>query len=616
MALELAGLHKHFGAQHALDGVSLRVAPGDIVAFVGHNGSGKTTAMRIALGLSRAESGRVLVDGFDARVHVREARARLAGLVEIPGFHTRWNARTELETLARLGGLDAQRAREAARLALERVGLDPAENKAVGGYSQGMRQRLGLAQALIASPRYLVLDEPLNGLDPEGVVELRTLLLKLAREDGVGLLVSSHQLAELAEIATHAVILRRGRVLRAARMTELVHESSRRYRVRARDPERARAVLARRGVACATAGADLEFDPGADEPETLARALLDDGGGFTAFAPRETTLEEIYLRVQHEAERAPAAHESRVAAEAPAGEPAEKRAPPRPLAALVRYEWTRLAREARPVWALGLPLAIGALALVRRMSEARADETRVADAELFSATGVNAFEGVGVLFAAALPVLALVVCGVASQSLAGELGRGTLRNVLLRPVRRGQVAAGKALALACGATLGYVVLAAGALGIALFALKFEDVSEVLPNGARFSLVPAAELWSALVQALALALAPLWAAAGVGFLAGAIANSGAAALALALGAWLGLDLARVFARGTGFEAWLPGAYVPSPLSDTSVFAYLVDLARGVSSARFEFADTALVVPLAWTLLSLALARAILLRRDVP
>lgn len=613
MALELAGLHKHFGAQHALDGVSLRVAPGEIAAFVGHNGSGKTTAMRIALGLSRAEQGSVFVDGFDARVHVREARARLAGLVEMPGFHARWSARAELESLARLGGLDATRARAAADLALERVGLDPAEKKAVGSYSQGMRQRLGLAQALIASPRYLVLDEPLNGLDPEAVVELRTLLTRLAREDGVGLLVSSHQLAELAEIATHAIILRRGRVLRAAPMAELLDEPARRYRVRPRDLSRAGAVLAARGVAATPAGAFLEFDPGATPPETLARALLDEGGGFTAFAPRETTLEEIYLRVQHEPERTQPMPAPPLAA---AHEPGERRAPPRPLAALVRYEWNRLAREARPAWAFGLPLAIGALALVRRMSEARADEARVAGQELFSATGVNAFEGVGVFCAAALPALALVVCGVASQSLAGELGRGTLRNALLRPVKRGQVAAGKALALACGTTLGYVVLAAGALGLAALALRFEDVSEVLPNGARFSLVPAAELWSALTQALALALAPLWAAAGVGYLAGAIASTGASALALALGAWLGLDLARVFARGTGFEAWLPGAYVPSPLSDTSVFAYLIDLSRGVSSARFEFADTALVVPLAWALLSLAVARAILVRRDVP
>ncbi len=229
---------------------------------------------------------------------------------------------------------------------------------------------------------------------------------------------------------------------------------------------------------------------------------------------------------------------------------------------------------------------------------------------------MTAFEGVAVALAASLPILALIAAGFASQSIAGELARGTLRNVLLRPVRRAQVVLGKALALGLLLVLGYVGLAGAIVAAAGASLEFGDVSELLPNGQPFVLVSSAELWPELARVLALPLLSLLGVLWLGLACGALVRSSAGALALALGTLVGLDLARLFARGGALEAWIPSAHLPSPLSDTSVVGYFLDLARGVSSARFAFASQSWIVPLAWCALSLVVARAILVRRAVP
>jgi len=610
MALELVAVDKRFRSQRALERVSLRVGPGEIVAFLGHNGAGKTTAMRVALGLVRPDAGSVHVDGFDAARFPSEARARLGGLVEQAGFHGAWSAREELESLARVAGLEPGAARAAAERALTRVGLDPTLDKPVRAYSQGMRQRFGLALALLAEPRYLLLDEPLNGLDPEGVVELRKLLHKLAHEDGVGILVSSHQLAELSSLATHAVILRQGRVVRAAPMRELATGAS--VRLIARDPAAARAALAARGLRVEAQGDELAIETGDLAVDELARLVLAHGG-FASFVERAPTLEEIYLRARD----AQAADEP-AAAPAPAvasGVPAQRLARRGAMLRAGAYELARVTREGRPlVWA-ALLSAVAGLALVQRLSGARRAAAEVAGGEVFSATAFNAFEAVAVLLSAALALLVFVVVGLASQSLAGEQARGTLRNLLLRPLGRGELVFGKAWALAGGVLLGYLALAAAALGVSGLVARFDGVTETLPNGTAFPLVAAAELWPELAWALLSPLLPLCSAVALGFLAGAVAQTGAAALALALGSWVGLDLLRVFARGHALEAWLPGAYLPGPLSDTSALAYYAELASGVSSARFDFAGTSVLVPLAWSILCLVAARAILVRRDV-
>jgi ABC-2 type transport system ATP-binding protein len=245
MSLQLLSLTRRFGDERALDGVSLHVRAGDCYGLIGHNGAGKTTAMRIALGLDRADAGEVQVDGFDTRRAPRETHARLGGLIETPGFHEQLDARSNLEMLARLQGLTVAEARAEAERQLARVGLTQVGAKPVRGFSQGMRQRLGIAQALLGSPRYVLLDEPTNGLDPEGSADVRALLARLVREEGVTVLVSSHQLHELAELCNRVAILQRGRRLVEAETRALL--AGRPGALRARDGRRrARGARARR----------------------------------------------------------------------------------------------------------------------------------------------------------------------------------------------------------------------------------------------------------------------------------------------------------------------------------------------------------------------------------
>src|SRR5262249_34925242 len=153
MSLELRSVSRRFGDQLALDGVTMQVREGDCYGFIGHNGAGKTTAMRLALGLQRPDGGTVVVDGFDAGRFPREARARMGALIETPGFQPGWSGTKNLVELARLQGFTRSAARTQAGDWVERVGLSHAGEKPVQAYSQGMRQRLGIAQALLGSPR-------------------------------------------------------------------------------------------------------------------------------------------------------------------------------------------------------------------------------------------------------------------------------------------------------------------------------------------------------------------------------------------------------------------------------------------------------------------------------
>lgn len=618
-ALELCGITKRFGAQTALDRVSMRIERGDCYGFIGHNGAGKTTTMRIALGLDRADEGVVLVDGFDVRAHPREARARMGALIETPGFQGGFDGRRNLLELARLQGLDSARARAEAERWFERVGLAHAGPKPVAHYSQGMRQRLGIAAALIGSPRYVLLDEPTNGLDPEGIAEMRALIDRLRREDGFTFLVSSHQLHELAAICNRFGVLRGGQLLREATTEELTSAGRTRWRLEAGDRAAAEAVV--RADFPEVRVSDVVGDPhgvwlelGTRPGAAVLRRLVGAGLEITSFAPRPPTLEEIYLGVTHgvDAQKV-AAVAGRPNADAA---PAERLAPRGAIARMAAFDLRRYASTPALYVVFALPAVVGALACWRRAAEARRDRGSIAEETLFSATDVNAFEATGLVLQAGLPVLAFLVLGLASQSLAAELNRGTLRNVLLRPLRRIECVAGKALALATVALLGYALLAATAVGVSAWAFDFGDVAETLPNGQKFVLTPASDLWPHLKHALIAPLLPLLSYAGIGFLAGAIARTGATALGLALGVGVVFDLARAFAREFGAGGLLPSDHLPSPLSDTSFLRYYVDVSQGVSNALDTYAHQAHVVPLAWGALGFVLGASILQRRAVP
>lgn len=617
MSLQLISVSRRYGREIALDGVDMHVHSGDCYGFIGHNGAGKTTAMRIALGLQRADRGTVLVDGFDIRRQPREARARMAGLIETPGFDGQRSGMANLVELARLQGYARGAARAEAAREIERVGLDHAAERRVQGYSQGMRQRLGIAQALLGKPAYVLLDEPTNGLDPEGIADMRDLVGRLVRDEKLTVVISSHQLHELTGLCNRIAVLRRGRVLIEEETATLLSGEGARYRLETPDVAEARSVLERATIRVESrAGGVLELALTSGEAPRVASELVRAGVRIASFAPQSATLEEIYLRLAH-TEPAPRATPTEPARSAAEGEPrAERRAPPRPIAMLFGYEARRLSTRYTVALFAVLPALLAAAAILWRDAQARADVKQVAGAQLFSATAVTAFEGVGIALQAGLPLLAFVALGVASQSVSSELSSGTLRNVLLRPIRRWQVAVGKALACACAVLAAYAVLVGCALLVARACFEFTDVAEILPNGARYPLVRASELWPALRAALAAPLLPLVAYTSLGFLAGTVARTAAGGLALALCAGVGLDLARVLARALDVEGGLLSAYVPSPLGDTSPMHAFVEMSQGISNTHFDYARTLYSVPAAWLAVCMLLAVATLARRSVP
>ena len=614
MSLELRSVTRRFGDQLALDRVSMQVREGDCYGFIGHNGAGKTTAMRLALGLQRPDGGAVVIDGFDAARFPREARARMGALIESPGFQPGWSGTKNLVELARLQGLSRAAARSEAGRWIERVGLAHAGAKPVQAYSQGMRQRLGIAQALLGSPRYVLLDEPTNGLDPEGIVEMRELMHSLHRS-GTTLLVSSHQLHELAEICNRIGVLREGRLLVEEETARLLGSQSSRWRLLVHDTERARSVLERLGVAVSSGGADgaLFLAPGAQPPERITRGLFEGGVDVVSFSEEKATLEEIYLRFRSRAETAAPAPSVQPA---PADPPRERRAPGHAVARMLTFDLRRFAAA----WGLpalfAAPALFGAVAMLRRAAQGASDQSAVASSKLFSTTDVTAFEAVGLALQAGLPVLGFLALALGSQSIAAEFARGTLRNVLLRPLRRAEAALGKSLALVAFVLAGYLLLAGTALLLGATVFEFRDVTETLPNGAHFTITPASAIWPDLRRALLSPLLPLAAYAGLGFLAGAIARTGATALGLALSMGVLVDLGRALTRALRVAGGLPSDYLPSPLSDTSFVRFYVDLAQGVSNARFEHAGTALAVPVAWALAAFLLATLLLVRKPVP
>jgi ABC-2 type transport system ATP-binding protein len=209
------GLTKRYGAVTAVDALSFAVEPGEVTGFLGPNGAGKTTTLRMLLGLVTPTAGRALIDGRHY-AQLREPRRAVGAVLEATGFHPGRRGRDHLRILAQGSGIPRSRVEEV----LDRVGLTDAADRRVGGYSLGMRQRLGLAAALLGDPRVLVLDEPANGLDPAGMADLRDLLRALAGE-GAAVLMSSHVLSEVAQTVDRVVIVAGGTLRYAGPVAEL-----------------------------------------------------------------------------------------------------------------------------------------------------------------------------------------------------------------------------------------------------------------------------------------------------------------------------------------------------------------------------------------------------------
>jgi len=239
------GLTRRFGAVLAVDDLSFEVPRGAVTGFLGPNGAGKTTTLRLILGLMRPDAGEVLLFGRPLAADPVGLLRKVGALVERPSLYEHLTGRQNVEIARRLTGVPAKRVEECLGL----VGLLEAADRPSGKYSLGMKQRLGLALALLQRPELLILDEPTNGLDPAGIKEMRALLGQLAREEGVTILVSSHLLAEVEQMASHLVILRRGRTVFQGPLEELKGVEEGFFRVGVDRPEEAAKELAGAGWA-------------------------------------------------------------------------------------------------------------------------------------------------------------------------------------------------------------------------------------------------------------------------------------------------------------------------------------------------------------------------------
>jgi ABC-2 type transport system ATP-binding protein len=291
------GLVKRYGDITAVAGVDLTVERGDVFGYLGPNGAGKTTSLRMLLGLIRPTEGSAQLFGRDPLVVGARALDGVAGFVEGPRFYPYLSGRKNLRLLADLdGGAPASRIEEV----LDVVDLRDRGKDRVGGYSHGMRQRLGIAASLLREPKLLLLDEPTTGLDPAGMRDMRELVKRLASE-GITILLSSHILAEVEELCNRVAIIRSGRIIYEGFLEALLQSAAGGYRLRTSDPERARAVLLARGVeGVKLVDGDLQFqaDPAVIEAATVA--LGQAGIGISALVPLTATLEELFLGMTEE----------------------------------------------------------------------------------------------------------------------------------------------------------------------------------------------------------------------------------------------------------------------------------------------------------------------------
>ncbi len=220
--IETDSLTYHFGNQLVLDNISLKVPRGSVYAFLGPNGAGKTTTIKLLLHLLRSKEANIRLFGLDIREHRIEVLRRIGSLIEQPAIYEHLSGRENLLNRAKLLGVPAAQVTQL----LETVHLHQNANKKAGKYSLGMKQRLGIALAMLGDPELLVLDEPTNGLDPNGIIEMRNLMRELTQIHGKTIFVSSHLLSEVEKIATHVGIIDRGRLLFQGPVTELLTENS------------------------------------------------------------------------------------------------------------------------------------------------------------------------------------------------------------------------------------------------------------------------------------------------------------------------------------------------------------------------------------------------------
>lgn len=292
MVLQLKGIKKRYGSQQVLKQVDVTINKGQIYGLVGKNGAGKTTLMRILTGLTKQQAGSMWLLGENGKNGYDEARKKMGSIIETPSFYPFFDGKTNLEYYNRqLGG------KANVDEVLDLVGLGKSGKKKFKNYSLGMKQRLGIGLAILNDPEFLVLDEPINGLDPMGIVEVRNLIRKLNQERNITIIISSHILGELESIATNYGFLDKGIILEELSKEELEHKCRPNWKIRVNEPDKVFSLLQEK-----YGFSQIEKEEGSLilkesllNPEQLTREIVEKGYDLYEFSMINKSLESYYL---------------------------------------------------------------------------------------------------------------------------------------------------------------------------------------------------------------------------------------------------------------------------------------------------------------------------------
>ncbi|MEK3806471.1 ABC transporter ATP-binding protein [Metabacillus sp. SLBN-84] len=295
MILETKGLTKVYGKQEIVSGVNLQLEKGQIYGFLGPNGAGKTTTMRMILGLTKQARGEILLFGKSLKTDRIQILKRIGSLIETPSFYSHLTGLENVRIAAKLYGVDdRKRVDEVFSL----VRLEHAIHRKAGTYSLGMKQRLGLAMALIHRPELLILDEPTNGLDPEGIQEMRELIKNMPSIMNTTVLVSSHLLSEVEQMATHVGIIHQGSMKFQGTMEELKKQNSGHLLIRTNDPERAWSILKEKGFIAKLQGDQLKISDARPEIiQQIQQQLISNDVTILRMEEEKSSLEKMFMQM-------------------------------------------------------------------------------------------------------------------------------------------------------------------------------------------------------------------------------------------------------------------------------------------------------------------------------
>ncbi|MFQ8661843.1 MAG: ABC transporter ATP-binding protein [Clostridia bacterium] len=292
--LECKDLCKNFGKKKILKNVSLKIEEGDILGFIGPNGAGKTTTIKLILGLQGITKGTVLINGYDIQKNFTNAIEKVGAIVENPDMYMYLSGYDNLKLVANLyKGITKERIDEVVNL----VKLENRINDKVSKYSLGMRQRLGIAQAILHNPKLLILDEPTNGLDPEGIKEMRELLVKLAQEEKMAILISSHNLAELDNFCNKVCIIKNGEVIETSEISKIKNDERKTFRIfETNDSKMIEKLIKNIGLAFKTIDdKKIKINIDKDEVPDLIKCLVENDIKIYEVKEEEKTLEEAFF---------------------------------------------------------------------------------------------------------------------------------------------------------------------------------------------------------------------------------------------------------------------------------------------------------------------------------